>query len=280
MGRGGGWGLVFCWQLSSAQPQLKPHFPIPQGGFWYLLPEPLGLTGQEGWHGARRWGPGLGRLFRSEDEIKREEESASLVLLQRELCARPGARTAPPAPSCCRRRRWARPPGRGSGPRRQLLPASRTSSPPRSGSGPESRPRVPVESSPSPPSPSRHPPHPAARSRPPQNPRRPCASPAMLSFQYPDVYRDETAVSTQLRLAHDPPPAALHPLRSLTPCSPLPHGLCLRDPAGGARPLPRRGGPGGRHPPPAGGGAGGQPPLDHFPRYRGQGRTLRWAWAS
>lgn len=78
MGRGGGWGLVFCWQLSSAQPQLKPHFPIPQGGFWYLLPEPLGLTGQEGWHGARRWGPGLGRLFRSEDEIKREEESASL----------------------------------------------------------------------------------------------------------------------------------------------------------------------------------------------------------
>lgn len=202
------------------------------------------------------------------------------VLLQRELCARSGARTAPPAPSCCRRRRWARPPGRGSGPRRQLLPASRTSSPPRSGSGPESRPRVPVESSPSPPSPSRHPPHPAARSRPPQNPRRPCASPAMLSFQYPDVYRDETAVSTQLRLAHDPPPAALHPLRSLTPCSPLPHGLCLRDPAGGARPLPRRGGPGGRHPPPAGGGAGGQPPLDHFPRYRGQGRTLRWAWAS
>ncbi|KAJ1058884.1 hypothetical protein K5549_021920 [Capra hircus] len=149
------------------------------------------------------------------------------VLLQRELCARPGARTAPPAPSCRRRRRWARPPGRGSGPRRQLLPASRTSSPPRSRSGPESRPRVPVESSPSPPSPSRHPPRPAARSRPPQSPRRPCASPAMLSFQYPDVYRDETAVSTQLRLAHSPPPAAPHPLRPLSPCSPLPLGLCL-----------------------------------------------------
>lgn len=66
----------------------------------------------------RRPGGGPGRPRRAPPSARWAR--ARPALLQRELCAGPGARTAPPAPSC---RRWARPPGRGSRPRRQLLPA-------------------------------------------------------------------------------------------------------------------------------------------------------------
>lgn len=68
-------------------------------------------------------------------------------------------------------------------------------------------------------------------------PRRSLLAPAMLSFQYPDVYRDETAVSTPAR-AHPAPRRRCRVCRRLqllspqpfAPCvPPLPLGLCLRE---------------------------------------------------
>lgn len=182
------------------------------------------------------------------------------ALLQRELCARPGARTAPPAPSCRRSRRWARPPGRGSRSRRQLLPASSTSSPPRRlAAGPlVGAPARAARHRRRPLGPRQRPslaPRPARPARAHTRSPRPHAAPrpplAMLSFQYPDVYRDETAVSTPARAR----PAAGRGCRvcrrpqllspqPLAPCvRPLPLGLCLRETGRGRRAPPEPRGP-------------------------------------
>jgi hypothetical protein len=83
-------------------------------------------------------------------------------------------------------------------------------------------------------------------------PPRPYPPPAMLSFQYPDVYRDETAVSTPAaptrlpagRAAPAPPAAACSRLPQASgprrPCPP-PRPLFARNGAGGAGLLPSAG---------------------------------------
>lgn len=142
---------------------------------------------------------GVARRLRRAPRCSRAAR-ARPALLQRELCARSGARAPTPLPLAAA---WARPPGRGSRPRRQRLPAWRPAPPrvhPYAPAGLQlARRRSP------------HPASPAAS----YSPRRPAA---MLSFQYPDVYRDETSVSTLLsphhpaRAARSPaPPAAPRP---------------------------------------------------------------------
>lgn len=100
-------------------------------------------------------------------------------------------------------------------------------------------------------------------------PRCPLLAPAMLSFQYPDVYRDETSVSTPAR-AHPSPRRRGRVCRRLqllspqplTPTSlPSPSAFVCEKPAGGAGLLRSGGIPRGCHCPPADGGARGQPPL-------------------
>lgn len=120
--------------------------------------------------------------------LLREPARARLALLQRELCARSGARAATPLPLAAA---WARPPGRGSRPCRQRLPAWRTAPPlsPPVHARPASCPLARLHAT------LRRSPRPASPALPPFSPR---PAPAMLSFQYPDVYRDETSVSTPL----------------------------------------------------------------------------------
>lgn len=76
-------------------------------------------------------------------------------------------------------------------------------------------------------------PRPASPALPPFSPR---PDPAMLSFQYPDVYRDETSVSTPL--SPRPPTRASRSSVPAAPARPAPlPGLCLRSrPGRGAPP--------------------------------------------
>lgn len=150
-----------------------------------------------------------------------------------------------------RSRRWARPPGRGSRPRRQLLPASLRLLCRAADSVVRAQPENPLPAA-ARSAPARAPASPSSQASPlasvpgARAPRCPLLAPAMLSFQYPDVYRDETAVSTPAR-AH---PAPCRPccvcrrlqllfLQPLAPCvPPLPLGLCLQERGRGRGALP------------------------------------------
>lgn len=141
-----------------------------------------------------------------------------------ELCARPGARTAPPAPSC-RRRRWARPPRRAPGLADScfLLPARprRRAAGPVLSPGRESRSRAARRYAVAFPAPA-SPRGPLASA---PEPTPPLRVPGLLSFQY--LKRVPRRDRCEYPAAPGPLPAAAapHPLRPLTLLPPL--GLCL-----------------------------------------------------